>query len=116
MEDALIAILESFKYPVDRQGSMSADAKYPETFITFWNNETPDTMYYDNKEHATVWNFNVFVYSSVAAKCYSLLNDIRTALKAAGWIVPSHGFDAASDEETHIGRGLEVYYLSVQGG
>ena len=48
MEDALITILESFKYPVYRQGSMSNDAEYPETFITFWNNTSDNHAYYDN--------------------------------------------------------------------
>ena len=31
MEDALLEILESFKYPVYRQGSMSDKEKYPES-------------------------------------------------------------------------------------
>jgi hypothetical protein len=53
------------------------------------------------------------VYSCKADVVYSLLSDIRTALKAAGWIVPSKGFDAASDEDTHIGKGLECFYLEV---
>ena len=110
MEDALIAILETFKYPVDRQGSMSS---YPETFITFWCNDSPDHAHYDNEEYGATYDYNVYIYSSNAATAYSLTDDIRAALKAAGWIVPSRGFDVDSDEEAHIGRGLNCMYLNV---
>lgn len=113
MEDALLQILDSFGYPVYRQGSMSDKVAYPETLITYWNNNSPDHSYYDDTDYGTDWSFNVYVYSSAASKVYSLIADIRTALKAAGWIVPSKGFDADSDEETHIGRGLECFYLEV---
>lgn len=113
MEDALITILESFKVPVDRQGSMSSHDEYPETFITFWNNDTPDHAHYDNQEYGTEWDFNVYVYSSDPAITYSLLSDIRAALKAAGWIPTSKGFDVESDEQTHTGRGIRVLYLEI---
>lgn len=113
MEDKLTEILESFNVPVYRQGSMSESEAYPETFITFWNNDSYDHAYYDNTEYGTNWDFNVYVYSEKAAKVYSLISDIRKKLKAADWIVPSRGFDAQSDEETHIGRGLECYFLDV---
>jgi hypothetical protein len=110
MEDALTTILEGFNVPVYRQGSMSADTAYPETFITFWNNDSPDHSHYDNDEYGTDWDFNVYVYSADPSTTYSLLSDIRTELKAAGWIVPSKGFDVASDEETHTGRGIQCLY------
>lgn len=110
MEDALVTILEGFNYPVNRQGSMSA---YPETFITFWNNDSPDHSHYDNAEYGTNWDFNVYVYSVNVSVTYSLLQEIRTALKAAGWIVPGKGFDVESDEETHTGRGIQCLYLEV---
>lgn len=113
MEDNLITILESFKYPVYRQGSMSDDATYPETFITFWNNNSPSHSFYDNDEYGIDWDYNVFVYSSDPAMVYSLLDSVRTALKAAGWVIPSHGFDAASDEPTHTGRGINILYLQT---
>ena len=110
MEDALVTILEGFNYPVNRQGSMSA---YPETFITFWNNDSPDHSHYDNAEYGTNWDFNVYVYSVNVSVTYSLLQEIRAALKAEGWIVPGKGFDVASDEETHTGRGIQCLYLEV---
>ena len=93
MEDALITILETFKVPVYRQGSMSGDAAYPVTFITFWNPASPDHAHYDNDEYGTEWVFNVYVFSSDPSTAYSLLSQIRTALKEAGWVPTSHGYD-----------------------
>jgi len=113
MEDNLITILESFGYPVYRQGSMSADAAYPETFMTFWNNNSPNHAHYDNNEFGTVWDFNIFVYSSDPAVVYSLLAEVRAVLKQNHWITPSKGFDVASDEPTHIGRALNIYFLET---
>ena len=115
MEDTLITILESFKYPVFRQGSLSDSDPYPETFITFWCNASPDHSHYDNSEYGTAWDFGVYTYSSDPSTCYTLTANIRTALKAAGWIVPSQGFDVTSDEPSHIGRGLDCYILDASG-
>ena len=113
MEDNLIQILETLGYPVFRQGSMSDEEVYPSTFLTFWNNNSPNHAHYNNNEYGTDWDFNIFVYSEDAALTYSVLLEARTALKEAGWITPSKGFDVASDEATHTGRGLEVFYLET---
>jgi hypothetical protein len=113
MEDALIAILEGYGYPVYRQGSMNNDEKYPVTSFTYWNNESPNHSHYDNDEYGTAWDFNIYIYSNNPVLTYSLLLDARNALKAAGWITPSKGFDAASDQPTHTGRGLEIFYLET---
>lgn len=111
MEDSLIQILESFKYPVYRQGSMSDEDQYPPTFITFWNYDSPDHSYYDNSDYGTVWSYNIYVYSDDPELTYSVLSAARAELKKAGWIVRGKGFDVTSDEETHTGRGLEIYYM-----
>ena len=110
MEDALITILESLGYPVFRQGSLSVDDVYPDTFFTFWNTGSPDHAYYDNEDYGTEWSFGVYIYSTNPETAYSGLADARSALKSAGWTVPSKGFDVVSDEITHIGRGLNVTY------
>lgn len=111
MEDNLIQILSTLKYPVYRQGSMSDDEAYPPTFITFWNYDTPTHSHYDNSEYGYVWDFNIYVYSNNPDLTYSVLTDARTALKKAGWIVVGKGFDVQSDEPTHTGRGLEIHYF-----
>ena len=111
MEDTLIQILEEFGYPVYRQGSMSDDAVYPPTFFTFWNNDSPDHSHYDNTEYGTGWYYEVNVYSDDPELTYSVLAEARAKLKQAGWIATSKGYDVASDEATHTGRGLEIIYL-----
>lgn len=113
MEDNLITILESFGYPVYRQGSMSNDAVYPATFITFWNNDSLDHSHYDDTEYGTNWDFEVNVYSSDPELTYSVLAEIRKALKAASWVVVGKGHDVVSDEATHTGRGVQCIYLEI---
>lgn len=113
MEDNLIAILSTEGVPVYRQGTLSRDAVYPETLITFWNNASPDHAHYDNNDFGTAWDYSVFVYSSDPDKIYSTMESIRQKLKAAGWIVPSKGYDVASDEATHTGRALEIFFLDT---
>ena len=113
MEDSLIEILESFNYPVFRQGSLTEDTPYPESFFTFWNNDSPDHAHYDNKNYGTEWDFNIFFYSKDPALTYSVLGNARVALKQAGWVVPSHGYDVQSDEATHTGRAIQALYLQI---
>lgn len=111
MEDALIELLESFNFPVYRQGSLTDDASYPSDFFTFWNNESPNHAHYDNSDFGTAWNFTIYFYSDNPDNTYSILAQAIATLKAAGWIVPGKGYDVPSDEPTHTGRGIEVYYL-----
>ena len=111
MVDHLIELLSSFGYPVIRQGSLAQDAEYDETFLTFWNTESPNHAHYDNTPYGTAWGFDVNVYSSDPTTTYNLLQQVRVRLQDAGWIVPGKGYDVASDEPTHTGRGMEVYYM-----
>lgn len=111
MEDELIEILETFGYPVVRQGSLGPDEEYPDSFFTFWNNDSPDHAHYDNAEYGTEWDFDVNFYSTDPEKTYQVLADARIKLKQNKWIIPGKGYDVASDEVTHTGRGMRVFYL-----
>lgn len=113
MIDELIEILESFEYPYYRQGSMSDEDKYPTTFITFWNNDSPDHAHYDDKRFGTAWDYSINVYSSDPEVPYSLLDSIREAFERKGWTILSKGFDVASDEKLHTGRGIEIFKLEI---
>lgn len=114
MEDSLIEILESLGYPVLRQGSLSSDKEdYPDNFFTFWNNDSLDHSHYNNNEYGTDWDFDVNFYSNDPAKTYSELAKAKKKLKEAHWIVSGKGYDVASDEVTHTGRGIRVFYLEV---
>lgn len=111
MEDDLIQILETLGYPVIRQGSLSPDEEYPDSFFTFWNNDSPDHAHYDNAEYGTEWDFDVNFYSTDPEKTYRVLAYARIKLKQNKWIIPGKGYDVASDEVTHTGRGMRAFYL-----
>lgn len=108
MKDLLIEILESFGYPVFLQGSLSKDEAYPESFFTFWNNDSYDRSHYNNETISYVWDFDVNFYSTDPTLVNTKLLDAKTKLKQQGFIVPGKGYDVASDEPTHTGRGINV--------
>lgn len=114
MEDTLIALLETFKYPVIRQGSLGDDEAYPDTFFTFWNNSEDGDSFYDNETIKIIHTFNVNVYSTDPDTVYTLLRSARDLLKTNGWIPTMMGYDIASDEITHTGRGMELTYLEYK--
>lgn len=115
MVDALIGILESYNqnFPVYRQGSIGKAEPYPESFWTWWNTDSPDHAHYDNDNYGIAWAFRVYFYSIDPALVYSAIDEIRDTLKAAGWVVPGAGYDVLSDEETHTGRAIDIYFLDV---
>lgn len=113
MVKALLEILQTLNVPVYRQGSLSNDETYPETFITFWNDDAPDHAHYNNTEYGTAWAFTVNVYSSDPTVPLSMIETIRAALKAAGWVVQGRGYDVPSDEPTHAGRGITCSFLEI---
>lgn len=113
MEDILIAILSTLGYPVIRQGSLSPNAAYPDTFITFWNSDEDGQSFYDNDCLTVSHEYSVNVYSNSPSLAYSVLRDARAALRENGWIIADRGYDVPSDEPTHVGRGMEVQFLET---
>lgn len=113
MDEALIALLETFKYPVYRQGSLSDTDVYPDSFFTFWNNGSPDHSHYDNTDYGTEWEFDVNFYSNEPNLTYSVLLEAITKLKENGWVIPEKGHDVMSDEPTHTGRGITALFLEI---
>lgn len=111
MEDLLIETLETFGYPVMLQGSMLPDEPYPDSFFTFWNNNSSGESYYDDSEISTIFDYDVNFYSSDPELVYSKLNEAIAALRAAGFICSGEGYSLASDEPTHDGRGVNILYL-----
>lgn len=111
MKETLIKLLESFGYPVYLQGAMSNDEVYPESFFTFWNNDTPESVFYGNRSYATVWDFDVNFYSCDPILTNSKILEARHLLKENGFIVDGKGYDVISDEKSHTGRGMNVLYL-----
>lgn len=114
MEDLLISTLETLGYPVKRQGSMLPDEPYPDHFFTFWNDSADGDSFYDNAEGAILWSYSVNFYSADPALVYSKLLEAKRLLKAQDFIVTGAGYDVPSDEDTHTGRGISVYYRQKQ--
>lgn len=114
MEDKLIEILQSFGHPVKRQGSMAENEKYPNTFFTFWNNSESEQTSHDNDTTSVVYNYDVNIYSSNPETAFSLLREARILLKNNGFTIISRGYDVASDETSHIGRGMNVAFLKYE--
>ncbi|MCI8486677.1 MAG: hypothetical protein HFJ20_06360 [Clostridia bacterium] len=108
MKELLIEILEIFGFPVIQQGSLGVDEQYPESFFTFWNNETYGDAFYDNKEHESIWNFDLNFYSSNPDLVNIKLNEAVKLLKHHDFIVSGEGYDVGSDEPTHTGRGINI--------
>lgn len=108
MVEQLIKTLEPLGYPVRRQGSLGESEKYPESFFTFWNNNSYDESFYDNHEHSAVWDFDLNFYSSDPKLTYTVLQKAKEFLKKEGFIVDGQGYDVLSDEPTHTGRGINV--------
>lgn len=96
--------------PVYLQGSLSDTSAYPESFFTFWNNDTIDGEFYDNAENVTTWDFDLNFYSSDVKLVNTILEDLKRPLTEAGFIVDGVGYDLLSDVDTHTGRGINIIY------
>lgn len=116
MKEQLIEILSTFGFPVKLQGSIAQNEKYPDSFFTFWNNETYDGSHYSNLPISYVWNFTINFYSNNPALVNTTLLQARGLLKQNGWIVGGKGQDVPSDEPTHTGRSIDALYLEFTGG
>lgn len=88
-------------------GTMNPDDPYPETFVTFWTDDVPDGVHFDNATGSYDWAFSVILYSSNPAIVNTKPNEVRSALKAAGFIPQGKGQDAPSDEQTHTGWAMD---------
>ncbi len=107
MEDRLIELLETINKNVFRQGSVGA---YPDSFFTFWCNDSFDGNHYDNQEISVIESFDVNAYSTDPATTYSMLAQARTLLKQNGFIISGTGYDVPTDEVTHTGRGMTASF------
>lgn len=116
MKQKLIDILETFGYPVFLQGSLNADEEYPETFITFWTDYTADNSHYDDDVNSIDWNFDVILYSSSPTTVNTKPEEIRKALRTAGFIPQGKGQDIPSDEPTHTGWAMEYIITEILKG
>lgn len=104
-------LTDQFHLPVILQGSMAANDVYPDAFFTFWNNYSTDEAFYDNYETEVIWNFDLNYYSNDPVSVNTVLLQAKQVLKAVGFIPDGSGHDVLSDEPTHTGRGLTLFFI-----
>lgn len=114
MKDLLIGLLETFGYPVRLQGSIRQDEAYPDTFFTFWTNETYDGDHFDNEPISYIWSFDVNFYSTNQNLVDTVPLEARKLLRNNGFIISGKGYDVASDEPSHTGRGMNALIIERQ--
>lgn len=98
---------ETMELPFYRQGTVN---EYDETFVTYWITENTLYSYYDNSPNAQVVTANVNLYTSDIENAYDIASTLCDELWGAGFEVTNNGIDIESDEETHIGIGIDVMY------
>lgn len=111
MKDLLIQTLQPLGYPIFLQGSLSDNDVYPESFFTFWNNAVDGDAFYNNVENEYIWDFDLNFYSSDPQLVNTKLLEAKELLKDKGFIATGKGYDVASDEITHTGRGIHIYKI-----
>lgn len=120
MEDLIRNTLSELGYPVKQQGSLLPEEEYPDHFFTYWNDATDGSGFYNNNETATEWQYSLNFYSidhDLVNDIFKVIEDKKTAkslLISAGFVVSGTGYDVASDENTHTGRGITILYRQQQ--
>ena len=105
---------EAFGLPVILQGTLATGDEYP-SYFTYWNNDTAYAGFYDNEETRTDWDLDLNFYSTDPTEVNTKLLEAVSVLKDAGFTVPGVGYDVASDEVTHTGRGINIIFIDKKG-
>lgn len=114
MKQTLIDVLETIcPNNVYLQGTLNPNDAYPESFITFWCDDTRDGSHYNNNVHSITWDFSVIYYSSNPALVNTVPAQIRTALKSAGFIPQGRGNDIVSDRTSHTGWAMDFLITEI---
>ena len=111
----LISVMETLGFVEGKtfvlQGSINPGEAFPDTFATFWTDYTSDDTHFDNNVHSVEWAFSVILYSNDPEIVNTKPDEIRTALKAAGFIPQGKGQDVASGEPTHTGWAMDYIFV-----
>lgn len=105
--DALVAVGFVEGKTLFLQGTINPEEAYPESFVTFWTDSTDNNAHFDNITTSYDWTFSVIFYSAIPALVNTKPDEIRAALKAAGFIPQGKGQDVLSDEKTHTGWAMD---------
>lgn len=116
MKNYLINLMKQVNTNIFLQGSFNSDEEYKDSFLTFWNFETPENQFYDNDSNQAVWGFWVYIYSNDPEELESMEKSLIDIFKKENkTILSGKGEDVASDINTHTGRMLTVYLIENYG-
>ena len=108
-------IFEKIGLPYFRQGSLS-DEDYPPSFFTFWNIDTPNDSFYDNKESRYILYVQIGFYTNNAKLIYSTLEDFMERARAKGFVIEGRPKDANADKDNYFGRVLYIRIITKNTG
>lgn len=109
----LFDLFDEIGLPYFRQGSLS-DEDYPPSFFTFWNIDTPNDSFYDNKENSFIPYIQVGFYTNDASLIYSQLDEdgeFYKKAKAKDFTFAGRAKDANADKDNYCGR---VCYIRIK--
>lgn len=105
----LFDLFEEIGLPYFRQGSMS-DADYQPSFFTYWNIDTLNESFYDNKETRVVEYVQVGYYTNNVRTLYSQIDEFIKKAKEKGFVIAGKARDANADKDNFFGR---ICYLRI---
>lgn len=115
VKEILHADLESIEVggklvPVFLQGTIDYTDAFPETFITFFTDDTDDRSFYDDETKSVDWSFSVILYSSDPSVVNEAPDTIIDALEYDGFKPQGKGRDIPSGVPTHTGWAMDFIY------
>lgn len=109
----LFDLFDEIGLPYYRQGSLS-DEDYKPSFFTYWNIDTPNDSFYDNKENSYIPYIQVGFYTNDANLIFSQLDEggeFYTKAKEKDFIFAGRAKDANADKKDYLGR---VCYVRIK--
>lgn len=106
----LIETLEQLDHPVYKQGSLNENEVFPDSFFTFWNFQSDESVSFDDKPYYCNWGYWVYFYSCDPVLVENELLKAKDLLIKNGFEIYGKGEDIKSDLVSHTGRFMTVYY------
>lgn len=111
MWEKLKEVFEEMGYPYSRQGSYQEGAEIPESLFTFWNADTPEDGFFDNKANRAIWVWYIYFYTKHPNLLYSVIDEFAVKAKSKGFIVEGKAHDIPSDEPNYFGRYVALRFI-----
>lgn len=102
VKEKLIEALENAGFDVFQANAIPATV--PDTYVTFYVQDTYDVRYFDNRRVLTNWVFEVKYYDNNPRRMESRKYEIRKVLTNAGFVADGIGYDILiSNENNKLG-------------